>query len=72
MDLHSELLKEVDLMKTQDFKKAKVLVTGGAGFIGSNIVDGLIHMGHSVIAVDSLITGSIENLLLWLFFTNKT
>jgi len=62
MDLHSELLREVDLMKTQDFKKAKVLVTGGAGFIGSNIVDGLIHMGHSVIAVDSLITGSIENL----------
>ena len=31
----------------------KVLVTGGAGFIGSNIVDTLIKDGHSVIVIDN-------------------
>ena len=39
-----------------------VLVTGGAGFIGSNIVDGLIEEGHKVIVVDNLSTGKKENL----------
>jgi UDP-glucose 4-epimerase len=39
-----------------------VLVTGGAGFIGSNIVDGLIKEGHKVIVVDNLSTGKKENL----------
>lgn len=40
----------------------EVLVTGGAGFIGSNIVDGLIDQGHKVIVVDNLSTGKKENL----------
>jgi UDP-glucose 4-epimerase len=40
----------------------EVLVTGGAGFIGSNIVDGLIKEGHKVIVVDNLSTGKKENL----------
>lgn len=40
----------------------EVLVTGGAGFIGSNIVDGLIEEGHKVIVVDNLSTGKKENL----------
>ena len=40
----------------------EVLVTGGAGFIGSNIVDGLIEAGHQVIVVDNLSTGKKENL----------
>jgi UDP-glucose 4-epimerase len=39
-----------------------ILVTGGAGFIGSNVVDGLIEAGHSVIIVDNLSTGRRENL----------
>lgn len=41
--------------------KAKVLVTGGAGFIGSNIVDLLIEKGYDVVVVDNLFTGSREN-----------
>jgi len=40
----------------------KILVTGGAGFIGSNVVDGYIEKGHSVVVVDNLFTGSKENL----------
>lgn len=35
----------------------KVLVTGGAGFIGSNLVDALIEAGHDVAVVDNLVTG---------------
>lgn len=40
----------------------KVLVTGGAGFIGSNLVDALTQNGHEVYAVDNLSTGKIENI----------
>ena len=40
----------------------KVLVTGGAGFIGSHIVDRLLVDGHDVAVVDSLVTGKKENL----------
>lgn len=39
-----------------------VLVTGGAGFIGSHIVDKLINEGHSVRVIDNLSTGRLENL----------
>ncbi|MBI5038471.1 MAG: NAD-dependent epimerase/dehydratase family protein, partial [Nitrospirae bacterium] len=40
----------------------KILVTGGAGFIGSHIVDRLISEGHEVSVIDNLSTGRIENL----------
>ncbi|MDD3626824.1 MAG: SDR family oxidoreductase [bacterium] len=39
-----------------------VLVTGGAGFIGSHIIDRLIERGDRVICVDNLITGTRENI----------
>ena len=42
--------------------KEKVLVTGGAGFIGSHIVDRCIEQGHDVVVVDDLSTGCRENL----------
>lgn len=38
-----------------------VLVTGGAGFIGSHIVDALVRAGHSVRVLDDLFTGSKDN-----------
>lgn len=41
----------------------RYLVTGGAGFIGSNMVDELLHRGHDVVVLDNLSTGKAENLL---------
>jgi UDP-glucuronate decarboxylase len=40
----------------------KILVTGGAGFLGSHLVDRLIAQDHHVIALDNLYTGSEENI----------
>ena len=40
----------------------KILVTGGAGFIGSNLVEKLVQLGHDVIALDNLSTGRLSNL----------
>ena len=42
--------------------KLKILVTGGAGFIGSQIVDAYIENAHDVVIVDNLSTGQKENI----------
>ena len=39
----------------------RVLVTGGAGFIGSHIVDAYVDAGHEVVVIDNLSTGRREN-----------
>lgn len=43
-------------------KKEKILVTGGAGFIGSHLVDALIAKGHGVVVVDDLSSGNKKNI----------
>src|ERR1700681_4513640 len=40
----------------------RYLVTGGAGFIGSNTVDELVRRGHNVVVLDDLSSGKVENL----------
>jgi len=41
---------------------AKVIVTGGAGFIGSHLCDVLLSQNHSVVCIDNFLTGSEENI----------
>ncbi|KAI9122873.1 hypothetical protein K1719_005762 [Acacia pycnantha] len=43
-------------------KRKRILVTGGAGFVGSHLVDRLIERGDSVIVIDNFFTGRKENL----------
>ena len=40
----------------------RILVTGGAGFVGSHLCDRLLSDGHDVIAMDNLVTGSTDNI----------
>jgi dTDP-glucose 4,6-dehydratase len=40
----------------------RILITGGAGFIGSHLCDRLLDQGHEVIAMDNLSTGSVDNI----------
>ncbi len=40
----------------------KILITGGAGFIGSHLVDACIDAGHTVCIIDNFSTGSHDNL----------
>ncbi len=40
----------------------RILITGGAGFLGSHLADRLLKEGHSVIALDNLITGNTDNI----------
>ena len=43
-------------------RDSRVLVTGGAGFIGSNLVESLLHSGNFVVCLDNFSTGKRENL----------
>lgn len=44
-------------------KSKKILVTGGAGFLGSHLCETLLNLGHEVICVDNFYTGSRENIV---------
>ena len=46
----------------QGGREMRVLITGGAGFLGSHLCDALIHHGNEVICVDNLLTGRFENI----------
>ncbi len=44
----------------------RILVTGGAGFIGSHLIDRLISDGHEIICLDNFYTGNKNNVLKWI------
>jgi UDP-glucuronate decarboxylase len=48
----------------------RILVTGGAGFIGSHLIDRLIPAGHEVICLDNFYTGHKQNILKWINHPN--
>jgi len=47
----------------KNYRSKRVLVTGGAGFLGSHLCDRLIRDGHEVICVDNFFTGSKDNIV---------
>jgi len=63
------------VMKTPnlpDAKRKKILVTGGAGFVGSHLVDKLMMEGHEVIVLDNFFTGQRKNIEHWLHHPHFT
>ena len=49
-------------MHSARLKQMRILVTGGAGFLGSHLCDALVGAGHRVVCVDNLITGRTANI----------
>lgn len=61
------------VIKTQtlpDGKKKRIMVTGGAGFVGSHLVDKLMGLGHEVIVLDNFFTGQRKNVEHWIHHPN--
>jgi NAD dependent epimerase/dehydratase family len=53
-----------------DHQRMKILVTGGAGFVGSHLVDKLMMEGHEVTVLDNFFTGQKKNIAHWLHHPN--
>lgn len=51
-------------------EKKRILVTGGAGFVGSHLVDRLMLMGHEVLVIDNFYTGQKTNVSQWVGHPN--
>src|SRR4029079_14056112 len=52
---------EATAMRTEPSQPLRVLVTGGAGFLGSHLREGLLEAGHEVLCVDNFYTGTRAN-----------
>lgn len=49
-------------MSNKNFRRKRILVTGGAGFLGSHLIDRLLELGDEVLCVDNLFTGDKSNI----------
>src|SRR5215468_5781250 len=59
--IHHELCRETRVARRYNSRK-RILVTGGAGFLGSHLIDRLLSDGHEVLCVDNLFTGTKRNI----------
>lgn len=66
----SQKLKHPPVMFLPEGKRKRILVTGGAGFVGSHLVDKLMIQGHEVIVVDNFFTGRKRNVEHWIGHNN--
>ena len=55
-------MEGIEEEKVEEKVIEKVIVTGGAGFIGSHLCDYLLNKNYKVICVDNLITGNLNNI----------
>ena len=53
-----------------DHRRKKIVITGGAGFVGSHLVDKLMMEGHEVTVLDNFFTGQKKNIAHWLQHPN--
>ncbi|MEW6613791.1 MAG: NAD-dependent epimerase/dehydratase family protein, partial [Pseudomonadota bacterium] len=47
----------------KNLQRKRILVTGGAGFLGSHLCERLLNEGHDVLCVDNFFTGAKENII---------
>ena len=62
--------KVIQTVRLPDALRKKILVTGGAGFVGSHLVDRLMSEGHEVVVLDNFFTGRKANVEHWLHHPN--
>lgn len=69
--IQNRVSKDFPTVKFLNYKNRKrILVTGGAGFVGSHLVDRLMLAGHEVIVVDNFFTGRKRNVEHWVGHEN--
>ncbi|XP_033207403.1 UDP-glucuronic acid decarboxylase 1 isoform X1 [Belonocnema kinseyi] len=69
--IENQVLKSFPVITFLNYKNRKrILVTGGAGFVGSHLVDRLMIAGHEVIVVDNFFTGRKRNVEHWVGHEN--
>jgi len=54
-----------EVIKLPQKQQKRILITGGSGFVGSNLVDRLMRQGHYVIVLDNMFTGRPQNIQQW-------
>lgn len=76
-EVRSEMLNSASVMSKDnksfppvkilsEIERLRILVTGGAGFVGSHLVDRLMMAGHQVIVIDNMFTGRQKNVAHWI------